>query len=100
MPTTSSSATPCRVVGVLDNAIYEVVVTGRKAKPVVGSKQVAALVEQNIGRTILATPAGPAHVVDPANIASIVALLSTATQVRRLEAAPDLGVRSPLDGVR
>ena len=90
---------PCRVVGVIDGVLYEVVVTGKRTAPVVGSKRVAAMVANRVGQTVLATPTGPALVVDPTNVASIVALLSTRTQVRRVEAAPDTGVRTPLGGV-
>lgn len=90
---------PCRVEGVLDDVPYDVTVTGLKTRPVVGSKRVSVLVQQNIGRSIPVTPTGPVHVVDPQDVASIVALLSTATQVRRLEAAPDLGVRAPVAGI-
>lgn len=95
----SDKPKPCRVTGVIDGVLYEVVVTGRKARPVVGSKRVTALVTQWTGRTVEVTPTGPVYTVDPTDIRSVVALLNTATQVRRLEAAPDLGVRSPLDGI-
>lgn len=91
---------PCRVAGVFDGVLYEVVITGRAARPAVGSKRISALIEQYAGRPVLATPVGPTYTVDPTDVASIVTLLSTYTQVRRIEAAPDLGVRSPVAGVR
>lgn len=79
------------VTGVLDDTLYEVEVTGRTDQPVVGSKRVAALVTQETGNTVLATPGGPAYKVDPSDPASVLCLLSTKTKVRRVgEGAPKL----------
>lgn len=65
----------------------------------VGSKRVRALVEQHAGTTVTVTPVGPAYTVDPTDVASVVALLSAKTQVRSVVNGPDLGVRTPVDGV-
>lgn len=72
------------VAGTLDGALYEVQVTGDKDRPVVGSKRVTGLVRQNVGETVLVTPVGPAYVVDPADPASVLALLSSHTKVSRV----------------
>lgn len=79
------------VAGVLDDTLYEVEVTGRKDQPVVGSKRVAALVQQDTGTTVLATPGGPRYTVDPGDPASVLCLLSTKTKVTSVgEGAPRL----------
>ncbi len=79
------------VTGVVDDTLYEVEVTGKAANPVVGSKRIAALVEQSAGTVVLATPMGPRYTVDPADGASVLALLSTKTKVRTVgDGAPKL----------
>jgi hypothetical protein len=89
-----------RVAGTLDDALYEVEVTGRKSRPVVGSKRVAGLVRQHEGDTVLVTPVGPAYVVDGADPASVLALLSSHTQVSRVsDDAPQLVDPRPVDAV-
>lgn len=80
-----------RVAGTLDGTLYEVEVTGKKSRPTVGSKRVAALVRQHDGRTVLVTPVGPAYVVDGGDSASVLALLGAHTTVRRVsDDAPQL----------
>lgn len=71
------------VAGSLDDTLYEVHVTGDPARPVIGSKRVAALVEQFTGETVLVTPSGPAYTVSPGDEKSILALLSAHTKVTR-----------------
>lgn len=72
------------VAGSLDDTLYEVQVTGDPARPVAGSKRVAALCEQYEGRTVLATPTGPAYKVTGGDPQSVLALLSTHTRVRHV----------------
>ena len=87
------------VAGTLDNTLYEVEVTGDPRRPVVGSKRVAALVEQYAGETVLATPVGPAYTVDGADEASVLALLVAHSNVREVgDDAPTL-VDPPEPGV-
>lgn len=71
-----------KVAGVLDGTLYEVQVTGDSARPVVGSRRVARLVEQYEGERVLVTPAGPAYVVAGDDPASVLALLSARTRIR------------------
>jgi hypothetical protein len=79
------------VVGVLDGLPYEVEVTGNPAAPVVGNARVARLLVQFQGETCLATPVGPAYLVDPADPLSVLALLCEASQVLWVsENAPSL----------
>lgn len=79
------------VAGSLDDALYEVEVTGDAGDPVVGSRRVRVLVEQYAGETVLVTPKGPAYTVDPADEASVLALLSAHTRVTRVgDGAPVL----------
>lgn len=79
------------VSGNLDDTLYEVAVTGDTDRPVVGSKRVAALVDQNIGETVLATPNGPAYTVSGSDQRSILALLSSKTKVTSVSGdAPSL----------
>lgn len=75
------------VSGMLDDTLYEVAVTGEADRPTAGSKRVAALVDQHLGETVLATPNGPAYVVAGSDPKSVLALLSTKTQVQRV--SPD-----------
>jgi hypothetical protein len=75
------------VSGELDNTLYEVAVTGESDRPTVGSKRVAALVDQNLGETVLATPNGPAYTVEAGDPKSILALLSSKTNVTKV--SPD-----------
>lgn len=80
-----------RVAGVLDGALYEVEVTGRASRPVVGSKRVRGLFEQYEGERVLATPVGPAYVVTGSDPASVLALLSAHTKITRVgDGAPTL----------
>lgn len=80
-----------RVSGTLDGVLYEVEVTGEKSQPVVGSKRIATLVRQHEGETVLVTPQGPAYDVDGSDGASVLALLSAHTKVRRVsDDAPQL----------
>lgn len=81
-----------RVRGRLDDALYEVEVTGNASKPVVGSDRVAKLVDQYQGETVLATPQGPAYTVDPGDATSVLALLSAQTKV---ESVGDVGQTVP-----
>lgn len=87
-----------RVAGKLDDTLYEVVVTGDASSPVVGSRRVAALVEQYTGRTVLATPTGPAYKVDPKDRASVLALLHAHTEVRRVGSEAPKLVEPPTVG--
>jgi hypothetical protein len=79
------------VSGVLDNTLYDVEVTGDASNPVVGSKRVSALVTQQTGTTVLATPGGPRYTVDPGDPASVLCLLSAQTKVQSVgDGAPKL----------
>lgn len=89
-----------RVAGTVDKTLYEVEVTGSKSRPVVGSKRITALVAQHEGETVMVTPVGPAYVVDGADRASVLALLSAHTKVRRVsDNAPQLVDALPPGGV-
>lgn len=89
------------VAGSLDGALYEVEVTGKAAAPTVGSRRVAALVEQFAGEKVLVTPAGPAYTVAPGDAESVLALLSAETNVTRVgEGAPELVDPLPDGAVR
>lgn len=90
-----------KVAGVLDGALYEVEVTGRADTPAVGSKRVSGLIRQYEGETVLVTPVGPAYVVDGADPASVLALLSAKTRVRWVsDDAPTLVDPLPAGAVR
>lgn len=89
------------VAGSLDDTLYEVEVTGDPARPVVGSKRVAALVEQYDGETVLASPVGPAYVVTPGDAESVLCLLVAETRVHRVsEDAPALLEATPPGTIR
>lgn len=89
-----------RVAGKIDGALYEVEVTGTTSRPTIGSKRVEGLVRQNLGETVLVTPQGPAYVVDGGDGASVLALLSTHTDVTRVsDDAPQLVDPRPAGGV-
>lgn len=78
------------VTGELDGAVYQVRVTGDAADPVVGSGRVRALVSQYEGRRVPLSPVGPTIVVDGGDEATVLALLSAKTRVRRVgPGAPD-----------
>ncbi len=89
-----------RVAGSLDGVLYEVEVTGEAARPTVGSKRISTLVDQYEGETVLVTPVGPAYVVAGSDGASVLALLSAHTKVRRVsDDAPQLVEPRPEGGV-
>lgn len=89
-----------RVAGRLDGALYEVEVTGTASRPTIGSKRVEVLVRQNLGNTVLVTPVGPSYVVDPSDGASVLALLSSLTDVTSVsDDAPQLVDPRPVGGV-
>lgn len=77
-----------RVQGVLDGAGYEVEVTGRADRPVVGSVRVAALVDAAVreGRRVLLGPTGPVVAVTSTGVESILALLARETAVTGTDA--------------
>jgi hypothetical protein len=74
-----------RVRGVLDDGLYEVALTGDPANPVVGSRRVAALVDQWTGEQVITGPTGPVVTVDPGDARSLLALLSVETTVRGVD---------------
>lgn len=68
------------VTGTLeDGAAYEVEVTGRANRPVIGSRRIAALVEQHVGKPILLSPLGPRRDLDPTDTDAVLALLRQET---------------------
>ncbi|MFD4933405.1 hypothetical protein [Streptomyces virginiae] len=70
------------VTGTLeDGAAYEVEITGREDRPVVGSRRVRALVEQHTGRPVLLGPVGPRRPLAAADTAAVLALLRQHTAV-------------------
>ncbi|MER5482660.1 hypothetical protein ABT024_05500 [Streptomyces sp. NPDC002812] len=70
------------VTGTLeDGAAYEVELTGREDRPVVGSRRVRALVEQHTGLPVLLTPLGPQRTLAAADTAAVLALLRQLTAV-------------------
>lgn len=88
-----------RVVGKLDGSLYEVEVTGKASRPVVGSKKIANLVKLFEGETVKATPVGPYYKVDPGDPESILALLSEQTTIKRVgDNAPKLVEPRPVGG--
>lgn len=79
------------VEGALDGALYDVEVTGDAGNPIVGNRRVRALVEQSVGQRVEVTPHGPVHVVAASDPASVLALLSARTQIRKVgPGAPQL----------
>ncbi|MFJ4342712.1 hypothetical protein [Streptomyces sp. NPDC088915] len=70
------------VMGTLnDGAAYQVEITGRTDRPVIGSRRVTALVEQHAGTPILLTPLGPRRDLDPGDAEAVLALLRQETYV-------------------
>lgn len=87
------------VQGSLDGALYEVEVTGDGGAPTMGSRRVAALVDQFTGTQVKVTPHGPVFVVSPSDPASVLALLSSRTRVSKVgSGAPELV--DPVDTTR
>ncbi|MFI6142454.1 hypothetical protein ACIBCC_30210 [Streptomyces griseus] len=64
-----------------DGAAYTVLVTGRKDRPVAGSRRAAALVELHQGEPVSLTPTGPVRAVDGGDEAAVRALLRLHTEV-------------------
>ncbi|MFB6630017.1 hypothetical protein ACFCWY_08985 [Streptomyces sp. NPDC056362] len=70
------------VIGVFDDGgAYNVQITGRTDRPVIGSHRAAALVELHLGRSITLSPTGPVAVVAGDDTASVLAVLRTFTDV-------------------
>jgi hypothetical protein len=70
-----------RVRGVLDDSLYDVVLTGDPHEPVAGNRRVAALVDHWSGDRVLTAPTGPVVTVDPAAPVTVLALLTVETVV-------------------
>jgi hypothetical protein len=71
-----------RIIGTLDDgAAYNVEVTGRGDRPVVGSRRVRALVEQHTGQPVLLGPLGPQRMLEPTDTDAVLALLRDRTRV-------------------
>ncbi|MFJ5121972.1 hypothetical protein [Kitasatospora sp. NPDC088548] len=68
-----------------DGQLYEVQVTGDPARPVVGSKLVAVMVERAGGELVRPHPTARAVPVDGADVRSVVALLQDRTEILELE---------------
>lgn len=70
--------TEVRARGVIDNAGFDVVLTGRADKPVLGSARVRVLIESAVtdGRKVLAGPTGPVVSVKGTDPGSVLAFLS------------------------
>lgn len=79
MPFTVTGAFP-------DGSAYQVQVTGQSDRPVIGSRRAAALVELHQGRPVRLSPTGPVRKVDPADEATVLAVLEESTRV--LETGP------------
>ncbi|MFJ8301377.1 hypothetical protein ACIQ9R_36500 [Streptomyces sp. NPDC094447] len=76
-----------RVTGTFeDGAAYEVEITGRSDRPVIGSRRIAALVEQRTGTPMVMAMLGPIRGLDPADEEAVLALLRQETYV--VEAEP------------
>ncbi|MEU8911781.1 hypothetical protein [Streptomyces nigrescens] len=58
-----------------DGSAYQVQVTGRADRPVIGSYRAAALVELHQGEDIALSPTGPLRTVDGSDAASVLAVL-------------------------
>ncbi|KIF04137.1 hypothetical protein OHS33_38775 (plasmid) [Streptomyces sp. NBC_00536] len=70
------------VTGTLeDGAAYEVQITGREDRPVIGSRRVRALVEQHTGRPVLLGPLGPRRMLSASDTSAVLALLRQNTAV-------------------
>ncbi|MGG2460136.1 hypothetical protein ACO0M4_10000 [Streptomyces sp. RGM 3693] len=64
------------VTGIMDDGCpYQVQITGRSDRPVVGSARVRALVEQYTGTPVLLHPLGPLRDLDPGDPQTVLALL-------------------------
>ncbi|CAM5236035.1 hypothetical protein [Streptomyces griseomycini] len=64
-----------------DGATYTVQITGRAARPVIGSYRAAALVELHLGESVSLSPTGPVKTVAGDDTASVLAVLQTFTNV-------------------
>ncbi|MEU9781497.1 hypothetical protein AB0H92_11070 [Streptomyces phaeochromogenes] len=64
-----------------DAATYTVQITGRAARPVVGSYRAAELVKLHEGETVALSPTGPMVAVAGDNEASVLAVLREYTNV-------------------
>lgn len=68
--------------GVLeDGCPYQVEITGRADRPVIGSARIRALVEQHTGKPVLLGPLGPRRDLDPGDPAAVLALLRQRTRL-------------------
>ncbi|MEW1657825.1 hypothetical protein [Streptomyces sp. NPDC093707] len=70
------------MTGIMDDGCpYQVQVTGRADRPVVGSARVRALVEQYVGTPVLLGPLGPRRDLDPGDTLAVLALLRRHSRV-------------------
>lgn len=68
--------------GVLeDGCPYDVEITGRPDRPVIGSARIRALVEQHTGKPVLLGPLGPRRNLDPGDPQTVLALLRQRTRL-------------------
>ncbi|MFF4276137.1 hypothetical protein [Streptomyces sp. NPDC001536] len=68
--------------GVLeDGCPYQVEITGRADRPVIGSARIRALVEQYTGKPVLLSPVGPRRELDPGDPQAVLALLRQRTHL-------------------
>ncbi|MFK0295637.1 hypothetical protein ACIQU6_34930 [Streptomyces sp. NPDC090442] len=70
------------VTGVMDDGCpYQVQITGRAARPVIGSARIRALVEQYAGTPVLLGPLGPLRDLDPGDPHAVLWLLRRHSRV-------------------
>ncbi|MEU6632834.1 hypothetical protein ABZ905_31810 [Streptomyces parvus] len=80
------------VTGTLDDgSAYQVEITGREDRPVVGSRRVRALVEQRAGQPVLLGPLGPRKDLVATEPETVLALLRQHTVVVEVRPSADGG---------